>query len=113
MEKSWNKADQSPGKTRKLSWNVLESPGIWIMFFCGNPAMVPFLCETPEEILRSIINMFISATTMKNANTLLKLLKIDINFKAVYKSGDGTDVGMAAKIHVSNYKKAPGFKNSV
>ena len=38
LEKSWNKAGQSPGKTRKMSWKVLESPGIWIMFFCGNPA---------------------------------------------------------------------------
>ena len=37
LEKSWNKAGQSPGKTRKMSWKVLESPGIWIMFFCGNP----------------------------------------------------------------------------
>ena len=57
--------------------------------------------------------MFVSATTMKNADTLIKLLKIDVNDKALYKSGDCTDVGMAAKIHVSNYKKAPGFKNSV
>ena len=27
LEKSWNKAGQSPGKTRKMSWKVLESPG--------------------------------------------------------------------------------------
>ena len=59
------------------------------------------------------MNMFVSATTMKNADALIKLLKIDVNGKALYKSGDCTDVGMAAKIHVSNYKKAPGFKNSV
>ena len=39
LEKSWNKASQSPGKTRKMSWKVLESPGIWNMFFCGNPAV--------------------------------------------------------------------------
>ena len=37
--RSWNKAGQSPGKIRKMSWKVLESPGIWIMFFSGNPAV--------------------------------------------------------------------------
>ena len=59
------------------------------------------------------MNMFVSATTMKNADTLIKLLKIHVNDKALYKSGDCTDVSMAAKIHVSNYKQEPGFENSV
>ena len=34
------------------------------------------------------MNMFVSATTMKNDDTLIKLLKIDVNDKALYKSGD-------------------------
>ena len=75
--------------------------------------MVPSLSDTLEEILRSIMSMFVSATTMKNADTLVKLLKIDVKEKALYKSRYCTEIGMAAKIYVSNYKMPPGFKNRV
>ena len=36
LEKSWNSDAKSPGKSKKKSWKVLESPGISINFFDGN-----------------------------------------------------------------------------
>ena len=81
--------------------------------FQTDQPMVPFLCETLEELLRSIMDMFISASTMKNATSLVKLMNIDVHDKAIYRSGDALDIGIAAKLAVSGYKQSVHFKMSV
>ena len=48
---------------------------------------------------------------MKNTNTLKKLLKIDVNDKALHKTVDTIHAGMEAKTHISNFKKASYFKS--
>ena len=57
--------------------------------------------------------MFISTSAMGEANTRIKLLKIDVTDSSIYKSCEANDIGMGAKLYVTQYKKSPAFKESV
>ena len=81
--------------------------------FQTDQPMVPFLCEILETLMRSFMNMFILSNVMQKADTVMKLLKIDVTDKGLYKPGSLTDIGMGAKMYVSQYKKSPRFKESV
>ena len=39
LELSWKSTPKCPGMVRKMSWNVLESPGILILKCCGHHAI--------------------------------------------------------------------------
>ena len=69
--------------------------------------MVPFLAET-----RSFMNMFILNSVMLKADTQIKLLKIDLTDKNLYKPGENIDIGMGAKLYLSTYKRSPKFIES-
>ena len=58
--------------------------------------MVPFLAETLETLLRSFMHMFILKNVMLKADTQIKLLKIDVTDKSVYKPGENIDIGVEA-----------------
>ena len=56
--------------------------------------------------------MFILNDTIKKADTTLKLMKIDTNDVNLRKSYNLIQIGTAAKLHVTNYKKSRNFKES-
>ena len=58
------------------------------------------------------MNMFILKSVMLEADTQIKLLKIDVMDKSFYKPGENIDIGMGAKLYVSTYKRSPKFKES-
>ena len=78
--------------------------------FQTDKPMVPFLCSTLETISRTLMGMFVNTSTMKNAYTLMSLLKIDFNNRKIYKLAEDTDVGIGAKLYIHKYKKSAGFK---
>ena len=49
---------------------------------------------------------------MRKADTQIKLLKIDVMDKNLYKPGENIDIGMGAKLYVSTYKRSSKFKES-
>ena len=63
-----------------------------------------------QKILRSIMNMFISTSAMGEANTPIKLLKIDVTDLSINKSCEASDIGMGAKLYVTQYKKSQAFR---
>ena len=81
--------------------------------FQTDKPLVPFMAETLHTLVRSIMTMFIINETMQKADSLVKLLKVDVSDKGIYKPPDATDIGMGAKLCVSRYKKPPKFKRSV
>ena len=81
--------------------------------FQTDQPMVPFLAETLHTLVRCIMTMFILNETMQKANNLMKLLKVDVSDRGIYKPLEATDIGMGAKICVSKYKHSPKFKQSV
>ena len=64
--------------------------------FQTDQPMVPFLAETLETLLRSFMHMFILKNVMLKADTQIKLLKIDVTDKSVYKPGENIDIGVEA-----------------
>ena len=46
------------------------------------------------------------------ANTQIKLLKIDVTNKNLYKPGENIYIRMGAKLYVSTYKRSPKVKES-
>ena len=74
--------------------------------------MVPFLCNSLKEILTSLLQMFILNDTIKKANTMLKLMRIDTDDVNLHKPYDLIQIGTAAKLHVADYKKSTEFKES-
>ena len=49
---------------------------------------------------------------MLKADTQLKLLKIHVTDKNLYKPGENIDIGMRDKLYVSTYKRSSKFKES-
>ena len=64
--------------------------------FQTDQPMVPFLAETLKTLLRSFMHMFILKNVMLKADTQIKLLKIDVTDKSVYRPGENIDIGMEA-----------------
>lgn len=71
--------------------------------------MVPLVLK---EIITSLIKMFILSSAVQKADTTLKLLRIDTSDRNIYKPYDFIDVGMAAKMYISEYRKSKQFKES-
>ena len=76
--------------------------------FQTDQPMVPFLCETLEDLARSILGMFVKNETLREADTVLKFIKLDVTDRAIFKQA--VDVGMGAALHISTYKKSPSVK---
>ena len=81
--------------------------------FQTDQPMVPFICEVLESKLRSIMNMFIINEKMREADSLQKLLKVDVNDKNIYKPGETLNIGIGAKLKVTHFKKSSQFKQSL
>ena len=58
------------------------------------------------------MNMFILKSVMLKADTQIKLLKIDVMDKNLYKPGENIDIWMGIKLYFSTYKRSPKFKES-
>ena len=56
--------------------------------------------------------MFILKSVILKADTRIKLLKIDVTDKNLYKPGENIDIGMGSKLYFSTYKRSPRFKES-
>ena len=57
--------------------------------------------------------MFILRETIQKADKTLKLLKIDNTNRGIYKTNESIDIGIAAALHVTKYKKGTSFKDSI
>ena len=55
--------------------------------------------------------MFILKNVMDKADTMMKLLKVDVKNENIYETFDTVDVGMWVYLHVSYHKKS--FRNGV
>ena len=80
--------------------------------FQTDQPIIPFLAETLETLFRSFMNMFILKSVMLKADTQIKLLKIDVMDKNLYKPGENIDIWMGAELYFSTYKRSPKFKES-
>ena len=60
--------------------------------FQTDQPIIPFLAETLETLFRSFMNMFILKSVMLKADTQIKLLKIDVMDKNLYKPGENIDI---------------------
>jgi len=65
------------------------------MFQCDRP-LVPFLCDEVHAILKSVMTRFIKTNVLKEADTVLKLCKIDCEDTKNHKDYKNIDVGFAA-----------------
>ena len=81
--------------------------------FLTDQSMVAFLADTLETLLRSFMNMFILKSVILKVDPQIKLLKIDVPEKNLYKPGENIDIGMGAKLYVSTYQRSPKFKESI
>ena len=81
--------------------------------FLTDQSMVAFLADTLETLLRSFMNMFIIKSVILKVDPQIKLLKIDVPEKNLYKPGENIDIGMGAKLYVSTYQRSPKFKESI
>ena len=95
----------------KLVEHIAGKLNKFLRGFQTDQPMVPFLHNTLKEILQSIMSMFIQSDIMKQANTTMKLLKIDTTDKNLHKV-DTVDIGMGAKMHIREIKKQANFKQS-
>ena len=77
-----------------------------------NQPMMHFLRPSLKEILTSLLQMFILNDTIKKADTTLKLMKIYTSNVNLHKPYCLIQIGTAAKLHVTNYKKSTDFKES-
>ena len=91
---------------------IAEKLNTFLRGFQTDQPMVPFLCDTLKELLLSLMNMFILNQTMLKADTLIKVLKIDTSDSNVHKSPNNVDIGMAAQLHLREYKKRLNYKDS-
>ena len=57
--------------------------------------------------------MHVFSDTIKKADTILKLLKIDPLSNNIHKPPDALDVGMGANLHLSTYKQSEKYKGSL
>ena len=51
--------------------------GYFVVFQTDNP-MIPFLSDALEGMIRKIMNMFIRKDVLSEANTVRKVIKIDV-----------------------------------
>ena len=76
LEKSWNKAGQSPGKTRKMSWKVLE----FGLCFSVATLKVPFRSvRTPTPVHDQYLQLYITISGGK-----LDVLPCEVRFSFVF-----------------------------
>ena len=88
---------------------IAEKLNKFLRGFQTEQPTVPFLCETLKELLLSLMNMFILNQTMLKADTLIKVLNIDTTDILLHRSPSNVDIGMAAKLHLREYKQKPNY----
>ena len=59
--------------------------------------MVPFLCEDLHRMVRGLLQRFVKPDILNDANTVQKLLKLDVDDTATHVSYKKIDVGFAAE----------------
>ena len=74
--------------------------------------MVPFLYSALEDLLRWLMGTFVLEETLAKADSGRKRLKINPQDVNIRKSADHVDVGSAAKLLISEYKKKSTYKES-
>ena len=97
----------------KLVEYISSKLNVFLRGFQTDQPMVPFLCEALERLLRLFMSMFILGEVMSNANTLMKLLKVQVTDKGLYKPLNTIDIGLGAKMRVTEYKKSSNFKEGI
>ena len=61
---------------------------------------------------KKFVKNFWAPSVMLKADIQIKLLKIDVTDKNLYKPGENIDIGMGTKLNVSTYKTSLKFKES-
>lgn len=79
--------------------------GFLVKFQTNNP-MVPFLAQSLEEIIRSFASCFILKETLTNANTCLRLSKINFGDVNLQKPAADVDPGIGIKLELSALRKS-------
>ena len=102
------RAIEDPLQQAKLKFVefIASKLNIFLRGFQTDQPMVPFLCDVLKNLLLSLLRMFILNSTISKADTVSKLLKIDVSNKNVHKPLESIDVGTASKLLVSKYKKS-------
>ncbi len=59
--------------------------------------MVPFLCDDLHRMIRGLLQRFVKPDILNDANTVQKLLKLDVDDTATHVSYKKVDVGFAAE----------------
>lgn len=76
----------------------------FLVQFQTDEPMVPFLCQCLEDILRSLASRVILKDVLNNANTCIKLVKVNFKDPSQHKRPENVDVGVAAKIGIHELK---------
>ena len=95
----------------KLVEFIAGKLNVYLREFQTDKPMVPFMHNVFKDILTSILKMFILSDTIKKADSVLKLLQIDVS-DVIHKPGSSIDIGVGAKLKVLEYKKSSMFKES-
>ena len=80
---------------------IAQKLNCFLRGFQTDQPMVPFLSDTLKELLLSLMNMFILDQTMLKADTVMKVLKINTSDTGIHKPPSNVDIGMGAKLHLS------------
>ena len=96
----------------KLVEFIAGKLNVYLRGFQTDKPMVPFMHDVLKDILTSILKMFILSDTIKKANSVLKLLQIDVSDVSINKPGSSIDIGVGAKLKVLEYKNSSMFKES-
>jgi hypothetical protein len=91
----------------KLSFfvSVISHLERFLTMFQGDRPLVPFLCDEVHAILKSLMTRFIKTSILKEADTVLKLCKIDCEDTKNHKEYKHVDVGFAANAALQSAPK--------
>ena len=76
---------------------------VYLRGFQTDQPMVPFMHDVLKDILTSILKMFILSDTIKKADSVLKLLKIDVCDVSIHKPGSSIDIGVLKLLKIDVY----------
>lgn len=90
----------------KFFGSIADTLNSFLVKFQTNNPMVPFLAESLEEIIRSFGSCFLLKETLTNANTILRLSKINFGDASLHKRPVDVDPGIGIKLELSALQRS-------
>ena len=91
----------------KLVELIAAKLNVYLRGFQSDQPMIPFMFNILKEIVESILRMFILRDVIQDADSLQKLIALDLTDVNIRRKSP--DVGTGAKLHVQSYRSSKKF----